>query len=227
MLIVWRLANDDDGDGVSVADENNAHPGGDGNGDGILDSQQPSVASLRNPLTNSGTTLQTSGCTNITSYAVVSESILAIQDDRYDYPVGLNDFTVACPTAGGSAVIKIFYDKVYDTSAWKFRKFDTTGKVYSDITSLASFTTETVGAKQVTAVSYTVTDGSATTDTDGLLNGVIHDPAGPAVLVQDTVSPTPAPLAATGTPVHVAAFAGIVSTLLGAAVIFKRFARRR
>ncbi|MEE9309562.1 MAG: Ig-like domain-containing protein, partial [Cocleimonas sp.] len=172
--------DDDDGDGNLDADENIA-PNGDGNGDGIKDSLQQDVGTRPNPETGSYTTLAaTGGCNIVDEYDVLGEPSLSTQDALFSYPVGLNDFKLLCANAGDSATVKFYYDKEYDTSTWNFRKFDTNGAVYADITTGVVYATEDVNGTTVTTATYTLTDGGVK-DSDGLINSEIIDPAGPAI----------------------------------------------
>lgn len=181
--------NDDDGDGVTLEQENSATSDGDGNGDGILDSIQPQVTSVINPLTQKNTTLVAdSVCSTITSMGVIDESSLLSKDNNFSYPVGLNNFSLTCSSQGSSATVKFYYDKVYDTSAWKFRKLNPFTAVFYDITNIVSFGTAIVNGRTVTTASYIVTDGDPITDADGIVNGVIVDPAGPAIEQPNTAT---------------------------------------
>ena len=112
---------------------------------------------------------------------------MAVQDPNSSYPVGLVDFRVQCANPGDSANVTIYYTKQYDTSSWIYKKFDSLGNAYSDISGLVTFGTANVGGTTVTTVSYTVTDGDAQTDEDGVANSVIDDPAGPAVPVASSI----------------------------------------
>lgn len=171
---------DTDEDNIEDEVEDAAPNGGDGNGDGTLDSQQANVSSVPNTVAG-GTayaSLELTGdCNIITELAINAEASVA-NDGAYNYPLGLADFASACTTPGGSSTVKIYYDKVYDTSNWVIRKFLNGG--YSNVPG-AVLGTATVGSTQVTTLTYTVTDGGELDD-DGLVNGVIVDPAGPAVL---------------------------------------------
>lgn len=82
----------------------------------------------------------------------------------------------------------IYYAQQYDTSTWTYKKYDSTGNAYSDISSLVTYGTHTfstgsLSGSTVTTASYTVTDGDPLTDEDGVADGIINDPAGPAVAV--------------------------------------------
>ena len=171
----------EDGDGVPDSVEDAAAPNGDGNGDGILDSTQSEVTSIPNPITGAHTTLEVSnGCLIISGFEVVAESSLSVADPDYDYPVGLNDFVLTCNSPGDSAQVVFYYDQEYDATDWAFKKYDTNGNEYSDITDTVTFGTADVNGTTVTTATYTVTDGGVG-DIDGEANGTIVDPAGPAI----------------------------------------------
>jgi len=175
-------ATDNDGDGNDNSTEDAGANGGDGNGDGIQDSLQQSVSGAPNPVTGEYTTLVASGdCTFITENAFVTEGSLVAEDPTFDYPVGLTDFQVQCANPGDSTTVTLYYAQEYDTSSWSYKKYDSNGSVYSDISDIVTFGTATVGTADVTTVTFTATDGDPETDEDGVADGLINDPSGPAV----------------------------------------------
>lgn len=178
----------DDGDGIDVTVEQNAPNNGDGNGDGIPDSQQPKVTSIPNTVVGGGAyqSLETSNCNSIASMAVGAESFYGT-DGAYEYPLGLASFSINCATPGETTTIKLYYDKQYDTKNWYARK--SKNGSFIDIPG-ATFGTATVGAKTVTTLTYQVQDGGPL-DADGSANGVIVDPAGPATLNGKGAAATP------------------------------------
>ncbi len=181
---------DDDHDGVSNEEEDLAI-NGDGNGDGIRDASQNNVTTVRNSITGSYTTIETDlenngECHMVRNYEVINESSLEIQDSIYNYPVGLNNFEIECTSPGESTTIVLYYDKVYNTNNWKYKKYDTEGREYSDISDIVTFGDKIVGSKAVTTVSFTLTDGENETDQDKISNGVIIDPSGPAEMGQES-----------------------------------------
>ncbi len=188
-------ADDDlDGDGNTDATESLA-PNGDGNGDGIEDKLQTVVATTVNQATSGYATLASSGdCDAISAYIVEREVDLSSQDASFDYPVGLNNFTVECAAPGGSATITVFYDQNYDTSTWEFRKFNESLDEYTNISDLVTYGTTSIDGNLVTTATYTITDGGEL-DADGLVNGTIVDPAGPAI--SNGLSETGSPIQAT------------------------------
>jgi autotransporter-associated beta strand protein len=178
---------DTDRDGTANSAEDAGFNGGDGNGDGILDSIQNTVSGAVNSVIGGGayTTLQaTGGCNIVDVFNVVSEATRPTQDTNSDFPLGLNNFNLRCGSNGQSGTITIFYDRVYTTSAWIWKKYNSITNTYTDVTSLVSATigSQTVGSTPVTKVSFTITDGG-TGDEDGLANSRIIDPVGPAVPV--------------------------------------------
>ena len=176
---------DEDGDGNPSTIEDAGNNGGDGNGDGTDDSEQEDVSGVPNSLTGDYTTLESAGtnCAFITQNSVVAEGALAAQDPSHDYPVGLVDFQLECTNPGDSADVVIYYGQEYDTSNWEWRKFDSLGNAYSDISSLVTYATSTLGTTTVTTASFTVTDGDPLTDEDGTADRFINDPSGPAVII--------------------------------------------
>lgn len=170
---------DTDNDGISDTAEAAGPNNGDANGDGIQDSQQPNVTTMINPVVGGGAyqTIQSSGCGTLSSASVKPSSTYGT-DGAYNYPLGMTDFTASCTGVGDSTTIKLFFDKTYDTSKWTARKV--INGIFKTVPG-AVFGTASVGGKNVTTLTYTVTDGGEL-DADGTANGTIIDPAGPAVL---------------------------------------------
>ena len=166
----------DDNDGVSDAVEN-AAPGGDGNNDGIPDSEQANVASFVNPVTNEYVTLAVPSSCQLSSVNGVSSLTLA-NDSRYSYPVGLLDFTANCSTPGYTAMVSQYYHKAPDGDFVLRKERSGTYQTISD----ATFSRQTLHGNQVLIASYSILDGGPLDD-DGVANGIIIDPAGPARLI--------------------------------------------
>jgi len=171
---------DADGDGNPDSTEDAGNNGWDGNGDGLMDSTQESVSWVPNALTGDYTTIEASGgCAFISENAAVAESSLSASDPSFDYPYGLVDFQVQCSGTWASSDVTIFYGQEYDTSDWIWRKFTSSGSIYSDLSSIVTYGTGSLWGTTVTTVSFTVTDGDPFTDEDGVVNGIIDDPSGP------------------------------------------------
>lgn len=181
LYAIWE-----DNDGLSIADENAASPNGDANSDGLPDSQQSNVTSFVSGLTGKPTSLEVvlndtegdpSTC-QIQSAMAVSQPSLG-DDGLYSYPAGLLDFTVACGEPGFSATIKqYFYDLPGDS--FVLRKF--INGAFMTVEG-ASFEKLTLNGSSVWVATYTAVDGGSL-DADGEANGVLVDPAGPAILTQ-------------------------------------------
>jgi hypothetical protein len=173
--------NDNDQDGISALIELNAQNYGDGNGDGILDAIQLEVASNPN-LTNSGSnTLAVSSIwsSQVTMFKSIKESSLNTQDTWTIHPIWLWAMNFKTNT-WATVNIKIYLDTVYDTSNWKYKKYNETTEIHTDISPIVTYVTETVGIIPVTVIMYSVTDGWIYDD-DGVANGEIIDPSGPTV----------------------------------------------
>ena len=173
-----------------------ANNGGDGNGDGIPDVLQSSVASRTNSVTGKSMTLASSNanCGVINSLAGIAESTLGAQDVRYDYPVGIFDYEINCTNPGDTTTVSIYLDQNYDTTDWVFRKFDANTNTYSTVSEVVKITpaneqiNPTILANgiakgsSVTSIVYDIQDGDSL-DEDTAANAVIVDPAGPGLLV--------------------------------------------
>ncbi len=95
--------------------------------------------------------------------------------------------------------IDFYYDRVYDTSAWEYIKYDTILDAYRAVDSAAyQYLTLNNGDIDVTVVRLTLTEGGEY-DMDGVTNGVIVDPSGPAIPIQPT-SPSPVTTSSPSTP---------------------------
>lgn len=173
----------DDGDGISVEIEDGSPNNGDGNGDGTLDSAQTNVTSLKNTEI-SQTSYITLKVESPTCSALENVSVSTPPSDNgYVYPVGFLNFDAIC-NSGSTITVTVYYDNLYDTSNWVARKY--TNGIYATING-ASFGTAVVGGNTITTLTYDLTDGGSL-DADGIVNGVIEDPVGPAYQQTPTVS---------------------------------------
>ncbi len=169
------LTNDDDGDGIENATERAAPNSGDGDDDGTDDSTQDHVTSIVNSITGEYSTLVVNSSCTLSSTQLRRASDLG-SDTSYTYPLGLLDFTANCGTPGFTTTVTQYF---YDPPAQDFTLRKYVNGSYQTV-SVANISTQTIGGRSVLVVSYQVTDGGALDD-DGLANGVIVDPAGPAV----------------------------------------------
>ena len=104
------IGDDDDGDGVSNAEEDGAPNGGDGNGDGTADRLQSDVASLVGVVGYLTVIVDPSdGCSQLLALSALPGSAFG-NDPGYVYPLGFASFTVACAAAGSSAPIEVLFN---------------------------------------------------------------------------------------------------------------------
>jgi hypothetical protein len=163
----------------NVTVENEAPNNGDSNNDGTPDSQQAYVTDLVSSITGNYAVLDTSGsCNQNEAVSLSSVTTNAKQDSTYTYPLGMMNFDLICTSPGGSATITQYYFGTYDASQFVARKYNPATQTYSDIPG-ASISSVTIAGQSALRITYSVTDGGSL-DEDGLANGVIVDPAGPA-----------------------------------------------
>lgn len=204
-----------DDDGIYNVVEDGAPNGGDGNNDGTDDSQQDDVTSLSNPVTNTYAILETDGCFGSnSSVSAAAESANVVGDGSYTYPVGLMDFAIECLNPGDTSTVTLYFYGTYDASTMVARKYDTTKGTYQNIPG-ATITNVTIAGQPALKIVYQITDGGAL-DEDGLVDGTITDPAGPAVL---GTSVTAAGVPDTGLPKQSMA-TYYAAALVGAGFIF-------
>lgn len=168
--------DDDDGDGISNGMENNAPNEGDGNNDGILDSEQTYVTSLLNPNGNNYVVLETT-CISNTSLEIFSLDYLGT-DNAFTYPVGLLRFVLNCNVEAIAQIKQYYYGITQDPSLFVVRKHMTDGGFRTLTEAVVAL--ENINDESVVTVSYEVIDGGELDD-DGEVNGVIVDPVGLAL----------------------------------------------
>ncbi|PKV48068.1 putative repeat protein (TIGR01451 family) [Aquimarina sp. MAR_2010_214] len=178
---------DGDGDGVLTSVEDAGPNGGDGNNDGILDSQQNGVASILDATGGGYVTLSVTGdCGGITSVSSMFESSLSDQDLLFEYPVGLVDFKLACGGIGQSGDIKYYWHSLSTINTYrKYGPLTAGGTVKSYRNYTVTSGTEVIGGATVPTVEYTLTDGVDGQD-DSIGDSEIIDPTGPAVAATDS-----------------------------------------
>ncbi len=162
-------ADDNDTDGVDNTIESSAPNSGDGNNDGLQDSQQANVASLRG-ISGSYITVQLVSCDSLLNV----ENFLRTENDNFEFPFGVISFSAPC----SEAQVKIYYHNVNDLSLYSYRKETASGRwiEYED----SEFSIETIDGEQVAVATLTLSDGGIG-DSDGIVNGIIVDPGGPAI----------------------------------------------
>lgn len=217
--ITLQAANDADGvkDSVEAAAPNS----GDANDDGNDDSTQANVTSLPNPVTGKYAVLESSGdCTDNSAVSIVPKSSLATSDGNYSYPAGLMNFTLTCGSPGDSATVTQYYYGISDASSLVLRKYDTVNHTYQTIPG-ASLSIVTIGGQSALKAVYTLTDGGPL-DQDGTANGVIIDPAGPALLPVSAAAASNSGGSLVETGLSLIATTGIAAGLIGTAMVVKR-----
>jgi hypothetical protein len=170
-----------DNDSIATAIEDGAPHNGDGNGDGITDSKQSNIASFINPETNYYITVAVDDDCSLTTTAVQNMAAIGSSDHDYSYPLGLANFTADCGTAGYTTTVTQYY---FSPPAGDFAARKVINETYQTIHD-STVSRQTIGGQPVLTVSYQVTDGGPLDD-DGEADGVISDPAGPALLAAQT-----------------------------------------
>lgn len=220
--LVWDTsapAPADDNDGATPTEEQASPNSGDANNDGTPDTDQSTVTSFVNPVTSTYAVLEnTSGCqnTNVSQAAVAS---LTQTDGDYSYPAGLMNFTLICNAPGMTAHVNQYFYGV-DAAHLVPRKYDTRTHAYTTIDG-AVVTNVIVGGQQAVRISYDITDGGPL-DQDGVADGTIIDPSGPAILAA-SASGNGSTLTNTGiNPLVGAALSGCIILLAVGARLFKQ-----
>ena len=177
------LLADDDNDGIYNVIEDAAPNGGDVNSDGMLDSAQPFVASFVNTVTNEYAALELDNVCQIDTAEVRVESQNTAADPAFEYPVGMMNFQADCGTAGYTAQTSLYFFGADD--GLTLRKY-TPNAGYFTVDGAAVESVMVASMSGVKATS-TITDGS-NMDADGAADGIITDPAGLALPVENTNS---------------------------------------
>lgn len=180
---------DNDADGVNDAVENAGPNGGDANGDGTLDSLQTDVSTILDSTGDNYLTLELEDggtCNQISDFSVSSETDQATADIGYDYPMGLNSFTIPCADSVNG---KIYYHAVESLDSFAYRKYGPTtpGDSGTDgwYDSGFTYSTATVGSDTVATASFSLTDGALGDDTGN--DDSIVDDNGPATVVSSSI----------------------------------------
>jgi hypothetical protein len=218
------LYADDDNDSIYNIIEDAAPNNGDANNDGTLDSTQPFVASLVNPITNEYAVLELDSVCQLEATAVQPESNNATADPLFEYPVGLMSFTADCGTPGYTTTVTQYY---YGTSGeFELRKYNPNSNTYFTLDD-ATQQVANIGGQSAMKAMFAVTDGGGR-DMDGTADGIITDPAGLAIAVNDSGTVTPGssePLANTGQnslPIVLAAVFLIASGIVYGRTLMKK-----
>jgi hypothetical protein len=206
---------DNDGDGVPGTTEDGAPNGGDGNGDGIPDRDQPEVTSLPSAPGRGYLTL-IADCGQNLNVAAFTEPQLG-NDTPFNYPFGLLGFTLPCSPAN---VTVLYHGASIPLVPQIYRKYGPVAPVFgaAQFYTLPGvvFDTTTVAGQAVARVRFTLTDGQLGDDT--AVDGLIIDQGGPAV-----PAASPAPIVSRAGFITLILFLGSI----GAAQIWWRKKRGR
>lgn len=144
----------------------------DGNGDGIPDWAQNNVVSFSSIFPQHGyITIATSPGLDIIGISNLAQTE---DKDSYYYPYGITSFSLNTSEAD----VEIFFHEVDDLSNFIYRKLNALN-IYEDYQG-ASFETVTINGNKVAKITLHLVDGG-TGDSDGIVNGIINDPGGPAI----------------------------------------------
>lgn len=175
-----------DTDGMSKKIEDAGPNDGDANNDGIPDSQQNNVTSLKSPVSKKYVVLEIDGTCNANQdVSIDKESELGEEDSVYTYPVGFLNFTLIGCEPGGTATVTQYYYGDFDLDDMILRKYNSSDDSYDTVDDV-SFKLVTIGGESAMRVRYDITDGEEL-DQDGEANGTIVDPVGVAMV--EIVSP--------------------------------------
>jgi DNA-binding beta-propeller fold protein YncE len=136
---------------------------------------QTSDSSLFDPVSGNNAELQSTCATS----SGVNISSPTSTDSGYSYPVGLMSYTLDCGTDGYTATVTQYFYGNYVAANYIERKYDPTTKTYETIPGAVLSNAE-VNGQSALKIIYQITDGGPL-DQDGIANGVIVDPSGPAL----------------------------------------------
>ena len=205
-----------DGDGVPANIEDNAPNSGDGNYDGIPDSQQADVASIPNAANGGYATIESPSGTSLTNVAAVSDSSLPSQGKpNLVFPQGFFSFDITGVPAGSTVWVTLRFENPLPAGSEYWKYGPTTDNHTPHWYQIPINVSDGGNVIQIPLV-----DGGLGDD-DLTANGVIVDQGGPG---------NPSGGGAAGVPVFPNIYIGIVAALGAAGVAYvlrKRFIVRR
>ena len=156
-----------DGTGVPADVQDAAPNDGDGNGDGIKDSLQTSVASLPSATPDRSylTVEVRDGCGALNSVATSTSESVGVEDTGYDYPFELVAFTLPCETG----TVRVYYHGAESLDDFEYRKYGPTPDDWDaplwygmpDVT----FDTKEIGGNTVPYAEFVLTEAQLGDDT--------------------------------------------------------------
>ena len=155
-----------DGTGVPAEIQDAAPNNGDGNGDGIKDSKQTTVASLLSATTGASyLTVELVGCGQIENVMASTYTSVGKADPGYDYPFDLVRFNIPCE----NATVRIYYYGATSLEGYVYRKYgptpdDWNAPIWYTMPGF-TFGTKTIGGKTVPYVEFLLTEAQLGDDT--------------------------------------------------------------
>lgn len=171
---------DNDTDTILNSLEDAGYNGGDTNGDGILDSLQPNIAS-----TTTGGITTGIEVTNACQVLGALTNSTSESDPNYSYPSGFEAYSLTCAAPGQTATISLYFEtSLTSTAGVVLRKFNPFTSGYSTISNPV-LSIINIGGTNVLKAVYEVTDGGVLDmDLAGVpasvpvADGIIVDPVG-------------------------------------------------
>lgn len=169
---------DEDTDGVIDSIEAQAPNNGDGNNDGIPDSQQANVASFPSGPDQRFVTISADSQTRLRQVVEVPNPDPGSQPQNVTFPVGFFEFEITDLAPGGSTVVTIFLEP--GTNANTFYRFGPTPSNPTPHWYAFLYNGETGARIFADRIEVHYTDGQLG-DNDLTADGIIRDPAAPGV----------------------------------------------
>lgn len=167
---------EEDQDGVSAIIESAAPNSGDGNGDGISDALQSTVASLLNEVDSTYITLESLDGFDLANVQIADEE----ENSLLFFPFGAVKFDIP----ESNVEIKLYYHGISSLDGFIYRKLANNNEWFTF--QGATFGQEEIDGNTVATVVLRLRDGGLE-DYDGLVNGVIVDPGGPAIPIASII----------------------------------------
>jgi CSLREA domain-containing protein len=171
---------DFDADGIADEIEDAGPNSGDGNDDGLLDSEQSTVSTFLSANSGYYTTFVTEGCFSNGFVESIASDIFGT-DTGFEYPFGMTDFTLNCSKGDTVEVNKYIFTPETNVTDFSIRKFDPVSDSFISISEIPNsdpmIESATIGGEHAIHLTYSLTDG-AVGDDDLTENGIIVDPVG-------------------------------------------------
>ena len=176
---------DGDDDGQTSETENAAPNNGDGNNDGIPDSQQANVTSLPNSSNGEYLTLATPNGTELADVAAIDNPAPGTEPEGAEFPAGFIEFGINGLANGAATTVEIFLEG--GVTAETYYKYGPTSNNPADHWYEFLYDGTTGAEILVDKIVLHFVDGERG-DGDLTANGTITDPGAPAILTSATSS---------------------------------------